>query len=64
MLLTQLRACPYPLALAYSAPMDNSGYRVIKDSLRALYLDDPRPWLVGYSGGKDSAMVRSSSEPV
>ena len=39
--------------------MENSGYRVIKDSLRQLYLDDPRPWLVGYSGGKDSTMVAS-----
>jgi len=29
----------------------------IKDSLRALYLSDPRPWLVGFSGGKDSTMV-------
>jgi DNA sulfur modification protein DndC len=39
--------------------MENSGYRVIKDSLRKLYLDDPRPWLVGYSGCKDSTMVAS-----
>ena len=39
--------------------MESSGYRVIKDSLRQLYLDDPRPWLVGYSGGKDSTMVAS-----
>ena len=23
----------------------------INDSLRQLYLDDPRPWLVGFSGG-------------
>ena len=30
--------------------MENSGYRIIKDSLRQLYLDDPRPWLVSYSG--------------
>jgi len=29
----------------------------IKDSLRDLYLSDPRPWLVGFSGGKDSTMV-------
>jgi DNA sulfur modification protein DndC len=29
----------------------------IKDSLRDLYLCDPRPWLVGFSGGKDSTMV-------
>lgn len=29
----------------------------IKDSLRDLYLSDPRPWLIGFSGGKDSTMV-------
>lgn len=27
------------------------------DTLRDLYLNDPRPWLVGFSGGKDSTMV-------
>jgi 3'-phosphoadenosine 5'-phosphosulfate sulfotransferase (PAPS reductase)/FAD synthetase len=31
----------------------------IKDSLKQLYLDDPRPWLVGFSGGKDSTLVAS-----
>ena len=36
------------------APMDASSYSDIKDSLRSLYLDDPRPWLVGFSGGKHS----------
>jgi DNA sulfur modification protein DndC len=34
-----------------------SAYQEIKDSLRQLYVDDPRPWLVGFSGGKDSTMV-------
>jgi len=29
----------------------------IQASLRDLYLTDPRPWLVGFSGGKDSTMV-------
>lgn len=29
----------------------------IRDSLRDLYLNDPRPWLVGFSGGKDSTLV-------
>lgn len=29
------------------------------DSLRRLYQEDARPWLVGYSGGKDSTMVAS-----
>ena len=32
-------------------------YQDIKDSLRRLYLDDERPWLVGFSGGKDSTML-------
>lgn len=31
----------------------------IRDSLRELYLSDQRPWLVGYSGGKDSTMLTS-----
>jgi DNA sulfur modification protein DndC len=31
----------------------------IRDSLRELYLSDQRPWLVGYSGGKDSTMLAS-----
>jgi DNA sulfur modification protein DndC len=29
----------------------------IKESLRRLYLADSRPWLVGFSGGKDSTLV-------
>ncbi len=31
----------------------------IRRSLRQLYLEDERPWLVGYSGGKDSTMLAS-----
>jgi len=31
----------------------------IKESLRDLYLGDPRPWLIGFSGGKDSTVVAS-----
>ena len=31
----------------------------IKDSLRELYISDERPWLVGFSGGKDSTLVAS-----
>jgi DNA sulfur modification protein DndC len=33
--------------------------RDIEDSLRHLYLEDERPWLVGFSGGKDSTMLAS-----
>jgi len=32
-------------------------YQEIRNSLRQLYLNDPRPWLVGFSGGKDSTLV-------
>ncbi len=32
-------------------------YQEIQDSLRQLYLEDARPWLVGFSGGKDSTLV-------
>jgi DNA sulfur modification protein DndC len=39
--------------------MTTSTYQDIKTSLRQLYLDDERPWLVGFSGGKDSTMLAS-----
>ena len=39
--------------------MDATSYHDIKSSLRQLYLDDPRPGLVGFSGGKDSTMLAS-----
>jgi len=35
----------------------NSDYASILGNLRQLYIEDPRPWLVGFSGGKDSTMV-------
>ncbi len=34
-------------------------FQEIKASLRQLYLEDKRPWLVGFSGGKDSTMLAS-----
>lgn len=34
-------------------------YQEIRESLRQLYLEDTRPWLVGFSGGKDSTMLAS-----
>jgi tRNA(Ile)-lysidine synthase TilS/MesJ len=46
------------------APMGASSYSDIKDSLRHLYLDDPRPWLVGFSGGKDSTMLALLNRPL
>ena len=39
--------------------MTDSIYKDIKDNLRDLYLEDTRPWLVGFSGGKDSTMLAS-----
>jgi DNA sulfur modification protein DndC len=35
------------------------GYSGIRDSLSQLSLADDRPWLVGFSGGKDSTMLAS-----
>lgn len=29
----------------------------ISQTLRQLYLEDPRPWMIGFSGGKDSTLV-------
>lgn len=34
-------------------------YREIKNNLSQLYSEDKRPWLVGFSGGKDSTMLAS-----
>ena len=34
-------------------------FQDIKGSLHQLYLEDQRPWLVGFSGGKDSTMLAS-----
>ena len=39
--------------------MESNAYRDIRDLLGQLYLEDERPWLVGFSGGKDSTMVAS-----
>jgi hypothetical protein len=39
--------------------MTANAYQDIKTSLSELYLSDERPWLVGFSGGKDSTMLAS-----
>ena len=39
--------------------MSASIFQDIKSSIRQLYLEDKRPWLVGFSGGKDSTMLAS-----
>ena len=37
--------------------MSTTLYEDIKNELRQLYTEDDRPWLVGFSGGKDSTLV-------
>ena len=32
-------------------------YRLIKEEMRMVYLHDQRPWMIGYSGGKDSTLM-------
>ena len=39
--------------------MTTTAYQNIKKALRQLYEEDNRPWLVGFSGGKDSTMLAS-----
>jgi DNA sulfur modification protein DndC len=39
--------------------MAASVYQDIRNNLREMYLKDTRPWLVGFSGGKDSTMLAS-----
>ena len=36
-----------------------TSFQEIKDNLRQLYVSDARPWLVGFSGGKDSTLLAS-----
>ena len=36
-----------------------SDFQATKNLLRGLYLEGTRPWLVGFSGGKDSTMLAS-----
>ncbi|MBI5385110.1 MAG: phosphoadenosine phosphosulfate reductase family protein [Verrucomicrobia bacterium] len=37
--------------------MSGNNFQEIRDTLRELYREDARPWLVGFSGGKDSTLV-------
>jgi DNA sulfur modification protein DndC len=39
--------------------MSANPFQDIRGSLRQLYLEDERPWLLGFSGGKDSTMLAS-----
>jgi DNA sulfur modification protein DndC len=39
--------------------MSSSIFKDISQSMCRLYKEDDRPWLVGFSGGKDSTMLAS-----
>jgi DNA sulfur modification protein DndC len=39
--------------------MADTVYKNIIHGLSQLYLEDDRPWLIGFSGGKDSTMLAS-----
>jgi DNA sulfur modification protein DndC len=43
--------------------MADGSYADIGESLQRLYVEDDRPWLVGFSGGKDTTMVASRRWP-
>ena len=34
-------------------------FEEIKAEMRAVYLHDDRPWMIGFSGGKDSTLLAS-----
>jgi len=40
--------------MAKQSALDGSGLADRYEEIRAVYLSDNRPWVVGYSGGKDS----------
>ena len=37
--------------------LDENSIESIYDEMQAVYLNDNRPWIIGYSGGKDSTVV-------
>jgi DNA sulfur modification protein DndC len=43
--------------IAHAPETTSNSYSAIVAQLRQLYLHDPRPWFVGFSGGKDSTLV-------
>lgn len=57
--LTLLPLQTLPAKKEVLAAMGVSIYQDIRNNLRELYLEDTRPWLVGFSGGKDSTMLAS-----
>src|SRR5258708_1558948 len=49
--------CGKMLSWVILPPMASSIFQDIKGSLRKIYREDDRPWLVGFSGGKDSTIL-------
>ena len=41
----------------YKTVFDKKSLNEIYDEIRSVYLNDDRPWVIGYSGGKDSTTV-------
>ncbi len=37
--------------------LDNNNLENLYDEMQAVYLNDDRPWIIGYSSGKDSSCV-------
>ena len=37
--------------------LDENSIESIYDEMQAVYLNDNRPWIIGYSGGKDSTVL-------
>src|SRR4051812_36341521 len=40
--------------LGVPEPLEKKSLEALHDEIRAVYLADNRPWVIGYSGGKDS----------
>jgi hypothetical protein len=51
-----------PLPVQTPAPMPASKYQEIKEYMLQLYLEDSRPWLVGFSGRRKQEEVTAQME--
>ena len=45
-----------------SSEISNENIIAMMETVRNLYLADDIPWIIGYSGGKDSTLVRNTEE--
>jgi tRNA(Ile)-lysidine synthase TilS/MesJ len=59
MIVAAIKRLDYRLYSVRDSIMTTHHYSTIRENLKQLYLEDSRPWLVGFSGGKDSSMVAS-----